>query len=138
MSSLQDPASSVIVTRRFSSIISIDFACESANEELKMRLTYSYFTTQCNSNRIIIKRLALDTNSIVNDILNRIIIYDSPSIQRIVFCNKNATIHTKVIAVKNKNNIITKEYDTLCKFILRSKIIFSKELTENLSNEECS
>jgi len=47
----------------------------------------------------MIESLILYTNNIVNNLLNRIIISDSPSIQGIVFYNRNTAIHAKIIAL---------------------------------------
>ena len=82
--------------------------------------------------------LILDTNNIVNDQSDRIIVSDSPSIQGIVFYDSNAAIYIKVITMQDENNVVIKEYDILTECIIGAKIIFNKELAENLANEEYS
>ena len=47
-------------------------------------------------------------------------------------------MHVKVIAMRDENNVVVKEYDALTECVIGAEIIFNKELAENLINEEFS
>ena len=85
LSIIQDPASSMICTRKFSRNVGADFTCEHVNEELKMRITYSHLTMQNNSSRITMKNFLLHASNIVHEPSNRMIDIDSASTQGFVF-----------------------------------------------------
>ena len=123
-SSLQDPISSVIHTRRLRRNIGVDFTHEPMNEELKIRLTCSHFTMQHNSSRITMESLMLDANNIVDDPSNTMISSRIPSVQDVVFYDRNDDMHVKVIAMRDENNFVVKECDTLSESVIGSDIIF--------------
>ena len=67
-------------TKKYSRNTGIDSIYEPANKELKIRLTYSYFTIEFNLSRILIESLILTVNNVVNNLLDRVILSNSPSI----------------------------------------------------------
>ena len=98
------------------------------NEELKARLICSHFTMQHNSSRIAMESLILDASSIVDDLSNTMIASGSPSVQGVIFHDRNAAACAKGVAMRDENDVVVKEHGTLSEFIVMSDTILMKNL----------
>ena len=130
-----------MLTNFFRKCVGTDFVCETNDETLKIKISYSHFAVQATTENIAIKSLLFAQDEAQSEQENLPILVaneEEKSILNAVFHDDNALFHWKVISIVDERKVMVEEHGIVEGKMMGITSEFNRETAMQLITNECA